>query len=106
MPCLGCTGSGTRNRRPGTGRTVVTTFPDHRHREGPMATSLFRWAQAATPASLLALGVPGPPAAAAILTVTDYGVSGAGTQLRALLAGAAAGDTIVLPACTVTLQAG
>jgi putative Ig domain-containing protein/CARDB protein len=42
---------------------------------------------------------------AATLTVTDLGDTGAAGQLRTLITGAAAGDTIVVPAGTITLNA-
>src|SRR3990172_2667293 len=40
---------------------------------------------------------------AATLTVTDFGDSGAPGQLRTLINAAAPGDTIVIPAGTITL---
>ena len=50
----------------------------------------------------VALALPGP-STAATLTVTNFGDSGAPGQLRTLIGGAAAGDTIVIPPGTVTL---
>jgi hypothetical protein len=56
------------------------------------------------PAALLAvLLVWVSPISAATLTVTDLGDSGAPGQLRALIDAAASGDTIVIPAGTITL---
>jgi hypothetical protein len=43
------------------------------------------------------------PTLCAAATVTDCGDSGAPGQLRALINTAASGDTITLPACTITL---
>ncbi len=58
-------------------------------------------------AMLLTLTLPGtPPASAATLTVTDCGDTtpgGGPGQLRTLITAAASGDTIVVPACTITL---
>jgi hypothetical protein len=48
------------------------------------------------------LAVPGL-SAAATWTVTDFGDTGAPGQLRTLLDAAASGDTIVIPAGTITL---
>ncbi len=50
----------------------------------------------------LSLGWSGS-AGAATLTVTDFGDNGSPGQLRALINAAAAGDTIVIPAGTITL---
>lgn len=56
---------------------------------------------------LIALGAAisaSRPAAAATWAVTDCGDSGSPTQLRATLAAAAAGDTVTVPGCTITLD--
>ncbi len=50
----------------------------------------------------LAAALPAP-LEAAILTVTNCGDSGSGGQLRQVVTGATAGDTVLLPACTITL---
>jgi hypothetical protein len=43
------------------------------------------------------------PGSAATFTVTDFGDSGASGKLRTLITQAASGDTIVIPAGTITL---
>ncbi len=54
-------------------------------------------------ALLLLIGLGSSPLAAVTLAVTDCGDSGAPGQLRTLINAAAPGDTLRLPACTVTL---
>jgi hypothetical protein len=65
------------------------------------------WHVTTLTAVLLALAptMPGP-AAAATLTVTDFGDTGSFEQLRSLITFAASGDTIVIPAGTITLSQG
>lgn len=46
------------------------------------------------------------PVSAAILSVTDCGDSRESGQLRTLIGAAASGDTVVIPACTITVTAG
>jgi hypothetical protein len=63
----------------------------------------------AFPLALVALatgaGVPTPALAATTHTVTDCGDTGAPGQLRSVITAAAAGDTVEIAACTVTLTA-
>jgi LPXTG-site transpeptidase (sortase) family protein len=54
-------------------------------------------------ASLIGSAVFVTPAYAATFTVTDCGDSGAAGQLRTLMNAAASGDTINIPACTITI---
>jgi hypothetical protein len=44
------------------------------------------------------------PLEAAILTVTDCGDNGGPTQIRQVIAAAQAGDTVLLPACSIVLR--
>ncbi len=53
--------------------------------------------------ALSLLAAAAAPVEAAILTVTNCGDSGLSGQLRQVVTGAQAGDTVLLPACTITL---
>src|SRR5262245_1119960 len=53
---------------------------------------------------LLAAGWPAG-AEAALLTVTDCGDNGGANQVRQVVAGAQAGDTVLLPPCSIVLKA-
>jgi hypothetical protein len=57
-------------------------------------------------ASLAIASAVAPPAGAAIVTVTDFGDTGAPGQLRILVGAAGAGDTILIPPGTVVLVGG